>query len=316
MFSPLRKRAGKRLREPFGKAGLTIAVIALVFAMLGGAYAASGNNDGKATASAKAKKGPRGPRGPVGPAGPAGAKGDTGAGGANGTNGKDGTNGRSVIASAAAVPAECPTGTTGTKFEVEGSGTSSHVCSGKEGSPWTASGTLPSGKTETGTWAANANKQEFEVEVEGTKSTVKLSTKGVTVPISFPIPLAGELSSPESTAPSAAQQVHYVYVSGGKNTERIINFSAFALEEVESTKCLGSVASPTAKPGNLCIYEGVNASEAIETSGAFAGHPISDFDIKKPVTTGLGASTSGAVLQLKAAAENATAYGTWAVTAP
>lgn len=32
--------------------------------MLGGAYAASNNSGGKATASAKAKKGPRGPKAP------------------------------------------------------------------------------------------------------------------------------------------------------------------------------------------------------------------------------------------------------------
>jgi hypothetical protein len=57
MLSPLRKRAGKRLREPSGKAGLTVAVIALVFAMFGGAYAASNSGEdskasGKATATA------------------------------------------------------------------------------------------------------------------------------------------------------------------------------------------------------------------------------------------------------------------------
>jgi hypothetical protein len=61
MLSPLRNR--------FGIPGV-ISVIALVFAMLGGAYAASNSNDdGKATASAK--KGPRGPRGKPGPPGPA-----------------------------------------------------------------------------------------------------------------------------------------------------------------------------------------------------------------------------------------------------
>src|SRR5258706_13999527 len=77
MFSPLSNR--------FGIPGV-ISVIALVFAMLGGAYAASNNSGGgKASASAKAKKGPRGPKGATGPAGPAGpsgparSKGDPGA---------------------------------------------------------------------------------------------------------------------------------------------------------------------------------------------------------------------------------------------
>jgi hypothetical protein len=91
MLSPLRNR--------FGIPGV-ISVIALVFAMFGGAYAANDDNGGdKASASAKAKKGPRGPRGPkgpkgpAGPAGPAGAKGDTGAAGSNGTNGTNGSAG-------------------------------------------------------------------------------------------------------------------------------------------------------------------------------------------------------------------------------
>src|SRR5260221_553574 len=67
MFSPLSNR--------FGIPGV-ISVIALVFAMLGGAYAASSNSGGgKASASAKAKKGPRGPKGATGPAGPAGPPG-------------------------------------------------------------------------------------------------------------------------------------------------------------------------------------------------------------------------------------------------
>jgi hypothetical protein len=51
MFSTLRNR--------FGIPGV-ISVIALVFAMLGGAYAANNSSGGgKATASAKVKKGPR-----------------------------------------------------------------------------------------------------------------------------------------------------------------------------------------------------------------------------------------------------------------
>jgi hypothetical protein len=69
-----------------------IAVVALVFAMTGGAFAAK-DYAGSATASKKAKRGPRGPqgkqgiqglqgpqgeRGPTGPQGPKGDKGDTG----------------------------------------------------------------------------------------------------------------------------------------------------------------------------------------------------------------------------------------------
>jgi hypothetical protein len=141
MFSTLRTR--------FGIPGV-ISVIALVFAMFGGAYAASNSsNNGKATASAKAKKGPRGPKGATGPAGPAGAQGPAGAKGDAGANGSNGAAGA--------------TGPTGAKG-----------ATGAEGSPWTAGGTLPAGKTETGTWVANLGENASQT----------------TVQISFPIPLA------------------------------------------------------------------------------------------------------------------------------
>ena len=128
MFSTLRTR--------FGIPGV-ISVIALVFAMLGGAYAASSNSGGKATASAKAKKGPRGPKGatglagpqgPTGPAGPAGAKGESGANGSAGALGATGPTGKTGATGATGV-----TGATGFSGFTEA---------------------LPSGKTETGTWSA------------------------------------------------------------------------------------------------------------------------------------------------------------------
>ena len=101
---------------------------ALVFAMSGGAYAASKflitstkqikpsvlkQLQGRAGA-----KGAQGPVGPQGPAGAGGGRGETGVAGAPGKEGAAGKNGEN----------------------------------GKEGSPWTAGGTLPSGKTLTGEW--------------------------------------------------------------------------------------------------------------------------------------------------------------------
>jgi len=112
------------LRNRFGVPGV-ISVIALVFAMLGGAYAAGGDIGSKATSSAKSKKGPRGPKGPKGPKGDTGAVGPQGPAGANGkdgVNGKDGTNGKD--------------GETG----------------------FTA--TLPVGATETGAWGGTGNNEE------------------------------------------------------------------------------------------------------------------------------------------------------------
>ncbi len=161
MLSPLRNR--------FGIPGV-ISVIALVFAMLGGAYAASNNSgSGKASASAKRGKpgppgkrgkpgppGPAGPQGPAGPAGPAGAKGDNGAAGSNGAKGATGDKGTNGTAGAkGATGAAGATGATGL-------------------SGFTA--TLPSEATETGAWFMRGN-----ADNEWTQNATS---------ISFPIPLA------------------------------------------------------------------------------------------------------------------------------
>jgi hypothetical protein len=82
-----------RKREPFGKAGLTVAVIALVFALVGGAWAAAGlssKQEKEVTKIAKKYAGKQGPAGPAGTAGPAGPKGDTGAKGDKGDQGIQG----------------------------------------------------------------------------------------------------------------------------------------------------------------------------------------------------------------------------------
>lgn len=147
MFSMLRNR--------IGIPGV-ISVIALVFAMFGGAYAAN-NSGGKATASAKAKKGPRGPKGAKGATGAAGPQGPAGA------NGKDGA--------AGAAGKEGPKGATG--------------AAGPEGSPWTAGGTLPPGETETGVWGGGPT----SVVVEATTYTAESGS----FPISFTIPLAAPI---------------------------------------------------------------------------------------------------------------------------
>ncbi len=145
MFSPMRNR--------FGIPG-AISVIALVFAMMGGAYAANNNGSGKATASAKAKKGPRGPKGATGPAGPQGPAGSAGANGKDGAQGAKGDTGP-----------QGPQGPEGPE--------------GEEGSPWSAGGTLPVGSTETGAWSGSSPRFTLEGE-EATEDTT----------VSFPIHLA------------------------------------------------------------------------------------------------------------------------------
>jgi hypothetical protein len=291
MFSPLRNR--------FGIPGV-ISVIALVFAMFGGAYAASNDSGGKATASAKAKKGPRGPRGatgpagpagpvgPAGPAGPAGAKGDTGAAGANGTNGKDGAPGTpgtpgapgtSVTAteSAGAIEGHC-NGTTsgglgGSKFVAGASKT--YACNGKDGAPWTAGGTLPVGSTETGGWA-----------IAGATYFDAVAFFSATA-ISLPVPLAADL--PEEQ----------VEVNG-------IGFSGSVGEN-----CPGSAAEPKAASGFLCVY----TTKLVNT-------PVPVPAVEKLSSTGIasgskGASTAGALLVLPAAdadTSKVAGWGSWAVT--
>jgi hypothetical protein len=106
----------RRLKEPFGKAGLTVAILALVMAMVGGAYAAGGLTKSQEKQVTKIAKKYAGKPGATGPTGAAGSAGPAGSAGKNGTNGTNGTN-------------------------------------GKEGSPWTAAGVLPSKQTETGTWS-------------------------------------------------------------------------------------------------------------------------------------------------------------------
>jgi hypothetical protein len=93
-----------------------VGIVALIAAMAGGAYAASGGLTSKQKKEVKAIAKSFQGAGPAGSQGPAGANGTSGKDGANGTAGKDGTN-------------------------------------GAPGSPWTAGGTLPSKATETGVWS-------------------------------------------------------------------------------------------------------------------------------------------------------------------
>jgi hypothetical protein len=211
MFSTLRTR--------FGIPGV-ISVIALVFAMFGGAYAASNSSGGgKATASAKAKKGPRGPKGATGPAGPAGAQGPAGPGGAKGdagTNGTAGSNGVSVTGTPIPVNnSECASKAGGVKYTL--GVTSTNVCNGAAGkngeTGFTSS--LPPGKTETGSWAVTIPPGDFAA---------------FRTAISFPIPIQGPLDS---------SHVHFVEVGG-----------------TAPAGCTGgTAAAPSADPGNLCVYE-------------------------------------------------------------
>ncbi len=204
----------RRLNEPFGKAGLTVAVLALVVAMAGGAYAAGGltkTQEKQVTKIAKKYAGKPGAAGPTGPAGTAGAAGKNGT---DGTNGGPGTNGKSVAIGTTAPGCGARGGHT---IEVAGeAATKQNVCNGEEGKPWTELGVLPEGQAETGAWGF-------------TRLPVAPGFGGLQVPISFPIPLASPLS---------------------ETAAHIVGISQTGPPECEG----GTSEAPAAAPGNLCVY--------------------------------------------------------------
>jgi hypothetical protein len=231
--------------------GVTLAVIAMVLALTGGAFAAAGKLTGpqkkevekiaKKIAKKVAKPGKPGAIGPAGPAGKDGAN------GTNGTNGKDGTNGKSVVVNSEPKGLNCKEG--GASVEVSGEpATKKFACNGlegkagEEGSPWTAGGTLPPGATETGVWTFTGN--------VGDK-------KGIHVSLSFPIPLAENL---------------------GESRVHVWKDADFA------TNCQGGYVEPKATPGNLCVY--ISALESTDGT-KFAGiFPVENFGERGASTMG------------------------------
>ncbi len=258
-----------------------IAVIALVFAITGGAFAAT--NAGSSSANhaiarvaakskAKAKTGPRGPAGPAGkqgaqgPAGSAGAQGATGAQGAGGAKGDAGAKGET-----GAEGPEGPEGETG-RQGAQGN-TGSQGPQGVPGQPWTPDNVLPSGATETGTWGGRPTEGQTDF-----------------IPIAFPVQLSEELE---------VSAVHIVTVEE-QNKEN---------GKEPPAGCQGTAKAPTAKAGSLCVYVGTNLLNNVEVKAIY-----------KPYgTIEEGAGVAGALLEIVGLhAENPVYYavGSWAVTAP
>lgn len=303
------KQAGRHFN-----ASTVIAVFALVFAMSGGAYAASKylitSTKQISPKVLKQLKGKNGKAGKAGASGVAGPVGPTGAAGKNGANGKDGVNGVSPVGAAFSGNANgCTEG--GVKFEgantgvacngvkgtdgksvtvttinsggskcggragaevkQEGAPSATEVC---EGSPWTAGGTLPSGKTETGTW-----------------SMAMSSTKFITVyaSISFPIRLAA--GGENAFAFTQAQTEHKEFGTSG---------------------CTGSADEPTAPVGTLCVYTGFELSKNALVSYAVRS-PGNGYGEFGPAGAILGEPFLEGTAATPAQVE---AFGSWAVTAP
>ncbi len=273
MLSNIRKRVKL---TPSG----VIAVMALVFATTGGAFAMNGGSGGSSpsrasasltrpstttarSAKSKAKSKSKSTTGARGPAGPAGKNGTNGTNGVNGAPGEKGASGP-----------QGPQGLEGKEGKAGAPGKE-----GKAGTNGTTgfTETLPPGKTETGTWTLSSTTTGF-----------------ARIMISFPIPLQATSNPQTEPNPLEASQVHFVKAG-----------------EPASSACgEGSggagVAIPTAAPGNLCIYESV-----------LVGIGPSEVHIDSPGTDVAGAGVAGAMLW-GPVEENkeAQGWGTWAVTAP
>lgn len=225
MFALVRKRIS------YANVAATLAVL---FAMTGGALAASkyiitstkqikpsvlAQIKGKNGAPGKGgAPGVQGPQGPAGPAGAQGAKGDNGSNGSNGSNGTEGKAGKD--------------GVTGSKGTTGASGVTGPT--GQTG----FTEVLPSGKTERGTWSASVRVVPKEEETW--------------TPISFPMRL--EKSSPEAFFINATETEE---LDEGIKTEG-------------KGGCAGTLEIPTAPKGKLCVYteeEDLSEAELVNVIG-------------------------------------------------
>jgi hypothetical protein len=273
-----------RFKDRLGPAGVAIGVAALVLALVTGAYAAGGGLSGKQRKEVEkiAKKLAK-----SGPIGPQGSKGDPGAAGAPGKDGTNGTDGTSVTAETFSGSLHgCTAGAGG--VSLKSASPEVAVCNGKNGTNGTTgfTETLPPEKTETGSWIVGPYPK---LESYPGKNT------GVRIPVSFPIPLAGEPTP------------HLILSSGEEFTA--------SFEEVTSTACTGSVTTPTAEPGNFCLYAQTASLVSVSNpTGTLFLNPASGF--VNPETAAGGVSKAGVLLEAFTKETNgAEAFGTWAVTA-
>ena len=329
-----------RIRDRFGTAGLVVSIMALVLALAGGAFAASGGLNAKQKKQVKAIAKGLVPTGPVGPAGPAGANGQDGAAGGQGIQGIAGTDGKTVLSGTAT-----PTGADGTDgdFYIEtdvskiygpkagGVWPAGVDLKGATGDPWTAGGTLPIGATLTGAW-------NVDISSTGTASAQA----------SFPIPLAtpitssrthmndggggtGDLTSGSRTvanltttsgiftrgapisgtgipagttiATKAATSLTLSQAATATGTAVPLTESVFA--ECENAVHPGSAgpSNPEAGSGRFCAYNGKTTNPA-PFAGAFL-NPSADF--------APGTAVSGVLMGFSGSAGDVN-WGTWAVT--
>ncbi len=253
-----------------------VATLVLVFAMTGGALAAK-----KYLITSTKQISPSVLKSLQGKAGAAGANGAQGAAGPAGPAGPQGA-----------------AGTAGAKGDAGAAGKEGPQ--GKQGATG-ASGTtgftdtLPPGKTETGVWSfggvgAAAGSQFYYV------------------PISFDIPLPQAIETEQTeyveyetqeVSPEVFEQVR-VHTLNGQAKEVTPSVANCPTEFTE-------LSEPKAAPGYLCVYE-FNRAKATPANGVL---------FTKPAVGPAGAAVSGTSLKFEVGEglKNATAQGSWAVTA-
>lgn len=257
----------KRVHRHTGTAGLVVAVIALVFAMLGGAYAATqaGRHHLKKgfvvtqlnQIKPSVQKQLKGNQGPPGEKGSAGSKGDKGDPGSEGKAGNDGAAGKNAtVAEIPAGPGVLECGERGgalVNVEDAAAEDGVEVCNGENGavgSPWTAGGTLPPGAEEKGAWSYS------------------ISEAGVALgAISFPIPLNIEEGVPGAGV--GATKVHYSTSADYANfCENIGSEDVKVKESAESITLCVRALETTPTPTLIQIKKPSIASRGMGPTGA------------------------------------------------
>ena len=248
----------RAVREPFGKAGLIVAILALLLAMGGAAFAAGGLSGKEKREVQKIAKRVAGKPGVQGPAGPTGKSGSSGAIGAEGTNGVG-------VTTTAASKGECAAG----GIKVTSASGNSKVCNGTTG----FTETLPSGQTETGVFSTG-----FQTEAEYTYFAA----------LDFPIPLAAPLeeghtffvtSEEEEGATAPAGCPGSVEEPSAEPGDLCIYQGSTHVEEAEPEPGvfepgafhLQSVISPSQPPVNGESKTGVSGAVALFHYGEAAG---------------------------------------------
>lgn len=324
MFSKKRKLKTmfSKMHNKLGTAGLVVAIVALVFAMVGGAYAAQQALNGKQKKEVEkiakkyaGKQGPQGPQGPAGPAGPMGvqgAKGDPGVDGQQGLTGSTGKTGATGVSGATGLVG--PTGATGLPGSLGATGptgpkgaTGDSVAgptgpTGATGAPGPAGGptgptgsqgptgaTGPGGSGPTGATGATG-------PIGATGPPGEGGGGGLEYPLTGVWSVDGEVGEEEAGATgevprfisinylqtlNPAPEIVYVgapgWALGAFNALAVQVDPATGLatgpeggaivtqEQLEAVCGTGTVASPEAEEGNLCVFaeveEGIRVAE-------------------------------------------------------